>query len=104
VNGPSYVQVASTILPWYAFAMVPLGVANVLLNNLLARSSFKVVPALCVLAVGFAFAMSRFHDGTTGLVGLVKVLQTVGVCNLLLLAICAWYTWGPSAKLAPAAE
>src|SRR6266404_6117217 len=52
----SYVQTATSVLPWYAGAMVPLALANVLLNNLLARSSFKVVPALCVLAVAYAFA------------------------------------------------
>jgi len=85
---PSYVQAASVLLPWYAWAVVPLSVANVLLNNLLARSMFKVVPALCVLAVGYAFAISRFHATP------VMVIQTLCVCNTLLLAICAYYTWG----------
>jgi O-antigen/teichoic acid export membrane protein len=85
----NYVQPAAVLLPWYAWAVVPMAVANVLLNNLLARSFFKVVPALCVLAVGYAFALSRFHDTP------VMVIQTLGVGNLLLLAICAWYTWGP---------
>ena len=87
---PSYVQAASGMLPWYAWAVVPLALANVLLNNLLARSLFKVVPALCVLAVVYVFALTRFH-GTP-----VMVIQALGACNLLLLAICAWYTWGPN--------
>jgi O-antigen/teichoic acid export membrane protein len=85
---PSYVEPAAVLLPWYAWAVVPLAVANVLLNNLLARSLFKVVPALCVLAVGYAFALSRFHDTP------VMVIKTLGVGNLLLLAVCAYYTWG----------
>jgi O-antigen/teichoic acid export membrane protein len=85
----NYVQPAAVLLPWYAWAVVPLAVANVLLNNLLARSQFKVIPALCVLAVGYAFALSRFH-GTE-----VMVIQTLGAGNLLLMVICAWYTWGP---------
>jgi len=84
----SYVQAASVMLPWYAWAVVPLALANVLLNNLLARSLFKVVPALCVLAVVYAFALTRFHDTP------VSVIKTLGACNLLLLAICALYTWG----------
>ncbi len=88
VYGHDYVALASSVLPWYAAAMVPLALANVLLNNLLARSSFRVVPALCVLVVVYAFALTRFHAT------LVMVLQTLGVANLLLLAICAWYTWG----------
>lgn len=83
----SYVQVASSVLPWYAWAMVPLALANVLLNNLLARSFFRVVPVLVVLAGVYAFALTRFHDS------LVMVLQTLGVFGLLALAVCAWFTF-----------
>jgi O-antigen/teichoic acid export membrane protein len=85
---PNYVQAASVLLPWYAWAVVPLAVANVLLSNLLARSMFKVVPALCVLVVVYVFALTRFHDTP------VMVIQTLGACNLMLLAVCAFYTWG----------
>jgi len=88
---PSFVKVASSLLPWYAGAMVPLAVANVLLNNLLARPSSKGLLAgwVFVLAMAYAFALTlpRFHGS------LVAVLQTVGVCNLVLLAICAWFSW-----------
>ena len=84
---PSYVEAATVLLPWYAWAVVPLCVANVLLFNLLAHSLFKVVPALCVLAVAYAVALTQFH-GTP-----VTVIKTLGTCNVLLLAICAWYTW-----------
>jgi O-antigen/teichoic acid export membrane protein len=85
---PSYVQAASILLPWYAWAVVPLALANVLLNNLLAHSHFKVVPALCVLVVAYAFALTQFHDTP------VTIIKTLTVCNSLLLAVCAWYTWG----------
>jgi O-antigen/teichoic acid export membrane protein len=85
---PSYLEAASVLLPWYAWAVVPLAVANVLLNNLLARSLFKVVPALCVLVGVYAFALTQFRDTP------VTVIKTLGVCNVLLLAVCAYYTWG----------
>jgi O-antigen/teichoic acid export membrane protein len=84
---PEYVQAAAAMLPWYAWAVVPLCLANVLLNHLLAHSLFKVVPALCVLAVAYAFALTRFHDAP------ITVIKTLGACNLLLLAVCCWYTW-----------
>ena len=87
VYPPGYVQPTSALLLWYAWAMVPFSVANVLLNNLLARSLFKVVPPLCVLAVAYAFALTRFHDTP------VMVIRTLCVGNSLMLAICAWYTW-----------
>ena len=84
-----YVQVASAILPWYAGAMVPLAVANVLLNDLMARPTSKAAPAACVfaLAVVYAIALTRFHSSLTA------VLQTLGICNLLLLGICGWFSW-----------
>lgn len=84
----SYVEVANSVLAWYALAMIPLALANVLLNNLLARGAFKVVPALCVLAVGYGFALTRFHAT------LINVIQIMAWSNLLLLLVCAWYTWG----------
>jgi O-antigen/teichoic acid export membrane protein len=82
-----YVPTVTAMLPWYAWAVVPLAVANVLLYDLLARSLFKVVPALCVLMVGYALALTQFHATP------LTVIKTLGTCNLLLLAICAWYTW-----------
>jgi O-antigen/teichoic acid export membrane protein len=96
VYGQDYVKVAASVLPWYAGAMVPLALANVLLNNLFARSDFRAVPALCVLAAAYAFALTRFHDS------LVTVLKTLGTANLFLLLICAWFTWGAKPKMAKA--
>jgi O-antigen/teichoic acid export membrane protein len=83
----NYVPVATSVLPWYAGAMVPLTIANVLLNNLLARSAFKVVAPICILAAAYGFALTCFHDS------LVMVLQTMGIFNLTLALICAWFTW-----------
>ena len=84
----SYLSIATTILPWYAWGMLPLALANVLIINLLAHARFRVVPALVVLAGGYAFALTRFHDS------FVTVLQVFGVSNFLLLAVAAWFTWG----------
>jgi O-antigen/teichoic acid export membrane protein len=92
----NYVQVASQVLPWYAWAMVPLALAYALVNNLLARSNFRIVPVLVVLAVAYGFALTQFHDS------LVMVLKTLGVFNLLLLGVCAWFSFkrpSASAKL-----
>src|SRR5262249_34640793 len=83
VYQPEFVTAASSILPWYASAMVPLALANVLLNDLLARPDSKLRLSLCVfaLAVGYLVALTQFHGSP------VSVLKTLGVCNLLLLAI-----------------
>jgi len=83
----SFVKVAAAVLPWYAWAMVPLALANVLVNNLLARADFRLVPVLVVLAVAYGVALTQFHGS------LIQVLQTLGIFNLLLLATCAGFTW-----------
>jgi O-antigen/teichoic acid export membrane protein len=89
VYKPEYVTLTSAVLPWYVSAMVPLAVANVLLNNLLARPAAQFIPSLCVIAValGYGFALSRFHGS------LITVLKTMGIFNLVLLAVCGWFTW-----------
>jgi len=91
VYGPSFVAVAAAVLPWYALAMVPLALANVLVNNLLARSQFRVVPFLLLLALAYGGTLVWINRHGHSL---TAVLQTLGVFNLLLLAICAWFTWG----------
>lgn len=90
--GASYVPVTTKVLPWYAWAMVPLSLANALANNLLARSQFRIVPVLVLLAVAYGVALTQFHDS------LIMVLKTLGIFNLLLLAACAWFTWREKVK------
>jgi len=92
VYRPNWVDPVNAILPWYVSAMVPMALANVLLNNLLGRSDFRVVPPTCILAIGYAFALTRFHDS------LVTVIKLIGLAGLGLLLISAWFTWGSKAK------
>ncbi|MGD0252900.1 MAG: hypothetical protein ABSC01_09415 [Verrucomicrobiota bacterium] len=92
VYSADYVRVASAVLPWYAWAMVPLALANVLINNLLARTEFRIVPVLLLLATGYGVALTQFHDS------LITVLKTLGVFNLLLLGACMWFTWGAKSR------
>lgn len=96
---PSYVEVTTQILPWYAGAMVPLCVANVLASNLLGKSQFHVVLPIAGLAVLYGITLFLVHDS------FVQVLQLLGLFNLALLVICAWFTFHqPRNPTAPAAE
>ena len=85
---PAFVTAATELLPWYAWAVVPLAMGNVLLNNLLAHSHFKVIRALCLLAAAYAFGLAQFHATP------IMVIKVLGTGNLALFAVCAWYTWG----------
>jgi O-antigen/teichoic acid export membrane protein len=96
VSRPDYVAEATRLIPWYAVAMVPLALANVMVNDLLARGRYGVVPVMVILAVGYAFTLpwmlSHYHR-------LEVALQTLGVFNLLLFAACAIFIWGVKEKL-----
>lgn len=92
-----YVAATTALLPWYAGAMVPLALANVLANDLLARGRFKVVPAMVALALAYGLALPYVlnHFPKT----LEHVLQTLAAFNFLLLCVCAWFAWGSKAKM-----
>jgi O-antigen/teichoic acid export membrane protein len=83
---------AAALIPWYAGAMVPLAMANVLVNDLLARGRFGVVPWMVMLAVAYGFTLPCMLNRFPGHIEVV--LQTLGVFNLLLFGVCAWFAWG----------
>jgi O-antigen/teichoic acid export membrane protein len=93
---PEDIAETTALLPWYAGAMIPLALANVLVNDLMARKQFKVVPLMIVLAIGYAFTLPYMLNHYPG--RMTIVLQTLGVFTLLLFVVCAWFTWGPGSK------
>jgi len=95
----SYVQPMLALIPWYVGAMIPLALTNVLVNDLLARSQFRVVPVMVLVTVAYGFTLNFMLQKFPG--RLEVVLQTLAAFNLLLLAVCAWFNWGvkPKAKM-----
>jgi O-antigen/teichoic acid export membrane protein len=86
---PNYVKAASAFLPWYSWAMVPLAMANVLLNDLLVRPASRKNTAICVfiLAVAYGFALTQFHSSPKA------VLQVLLVFNSLFFLSCYLFWW-----------
>ena len=80
------------LIPWYAGAMVPLALANVMVNDLLARARYAVVPWMMVLAIAYGFTAPWMLKHFPGRIEVV--LQTLGGFNLLLFLVCAWFAWG----------
>lgn len=86
---------AAPLVPWFAWVLLPLIVANVLINNLLAAGKFRVVP--WVLAVGVLYltlliAGRRWLPSLEPFTAFRTLLGTLGVCNLLLLACALVFT------------
>jgi O-antigen/teichoic acid export membrane protein len=97
VGGKSFLVVAP-LVPWFAWCMLPLVFSNVLISSLMARSRFAAVPWLVLVAIGYgvALAMVGRHAGNLPdtQAGLRMMIQTLGIFNLLLFFVCAWFTWG----------
>jgi O-antigen/teichoic acid export membrane protein len=86
------VNAAILLIPWYATAMIPLGMANVLVNDLMARKQFRVVPVLIAIAIIYAFAQPYMIHHNPG--SMKVILQTLGAFTTLFFLVCAWFTWG----------
>jgi hypothetical protein len=54
------------------------------------------VPWMVILAAAYGFALPVMLNHFPG--RLEVVLQTLGVFNLLLFLVCAWFTWGVKEK------
>jgi O-antigen/teichoic acid export membrane protein len=80
------VSTVMRLLPWYAFAMAPLAMANVVVNDLMAREKFRVIPWMIALAVAYGFVLPWAVHHWPG--RLEVLLQTLGLFNLLLLLVC----------------
>lgn len=89
MNKPDYLPI-TPLIPWFAWSMLPLAVSNVLLNNLLARGEYRVVPWAVGLAVAYAVALVLFgtHFRTDNrFADFRSVVQILGVFNLLFLSL-----------------
>ena len=89
---------AAPLVPWFAWALLPLTVANVLVQNILARGRFRAVlwlvlvppaytAALCLQAPSLV-RMSYFE-------AFIRVIQTLGVASTVLCLIAAWFSRDP---------
>jgi len=98
VQGPRYLA-AAPLVPWFTWCMLPLTVSNVLVNNLLARQRYAVVPWLVTLACGYTFVLwlEPFHRSH------LRVIQTLGLFASLYFLVCLWFTWGKNV-FSPAAK
>jgi O-antigen/teichoic acid export membrane protein len=90
----TYVAPTTALLPWYAGAMVPFALANVLINDLLARARFRIVPVIVGVAVLYGLTLPFVLNHSPR--RLESVLQVLGAFNLLLLAAAAWAAFGSS--------
>jgi len=88
--------VIKPVVPWFAWCMLPLTLSNVLINNLLARARFAVVPWLVILAgvyCGTLVLVARHLLAADQLTAFTTIVQVIGGFSLILLALLIYFTW-----------
>ena len=96
---------SAPLIPWIAWALLPLIMANVLLNNLLARERFRVVPWAVLVAGGYVFTLFLLRDQvlltaprepqtlSALFSGFRMVINTLGAFSTFLLLAAMWCTF-----------
>lgn len=101
VQGEKYLA-AAPLVRWFAWCVLPLMVSTVLVNNLMARERYEVVPWLVAVASLYALALWQpaFHASHT------RVIQTLGGFAVIYFAVCVFFTWRkkPASASAPASQ
>ena len=95
ILSPGRLIASKALVPAYCWALVPVALANVMIWSLLARESYRIVPWLAALAVGYRIALDAFHAR------LLTVIAVVGAFGLLLLAVCGFFLWLDGRKHRP---
>ncbi len=89
---------AAPLVPWFAWALLPLTVANVLVQNILARARFQAVPWLVLVPPAYAAALCLQAPGLVRMKpfdAFVRVIQTLGVASTVLCLLAAWFSSRP---------
>ena len=94
---------AAPLVPWFAWCLLPLVLANVLVSNLLARERFAIVPWLVLLAAGYGAALAALKPHLLALEQLQAfrtVIQTLGTFSLMLFGVAGLFTWRDKVQIA----
>ncbi len=95
---------ASPLVPWFAWALLPLTVANVLVQNILARGRFKAVLWLVLVPPAYTAALcwqAPILVRMQPFDAFVRVIQTLGVASTVLCLVAAWFSRHPRTVNAP---
>jgi O-antigen/teichoic acid export membrane protein len=53
---------AAPLIPWFMWAMVPITIYNVLINNLIARERYGIIPFAAILPIAYAVTLYLFLE------------------------------------------
>jgi hypothetical protein len=83
------------LVPWFAWALLPLTVANVLMQSILARARFKAVLWLMLVPPIYATALCLQASSLVAMDpfdAFIRVIQTLGLASTVLCLLAAWFS------------
>ena len=88
---------AAPLVPWFAWAVVPLTLANVLIQNLMARGRFVAAYWLFLVPVIYGLTLMDMRPALLAKPDIFSafkgIILTLGCFSLLLFGVAAWFTW-----------
>jgi O-antigen/teichoic acid export membrane protein len=89
---------AAVLIPWFMWAMLPVCVYNLLVNSLIARERYGVMPFAAGLPIAYAFTLQRFLEKNTlpPFETFTRVIQILMGFSLALMAISVFFSWRAS--------
>jgi O-antigen/teichoic acid export membrane protein len=96
--------VAAPLVPWFAWSLLPLVLANVLFGGLLARERFGAVGWMVAITAGYALSLALLKPRLLAMDEMLAfrtVLQILGGFSFLQLFVAGWFTLrGPNPPVA----
>lgn len=92
---------AAPLVPWFAWSMLIFTLANVLVGNLLARSDFRAVKWLVLVAAFYGVTLVASKPSLAAMEPIDayrRIVVTLMAFNALMLAIVGLYTWWNPAR------
>jgi O-antigen/teichoic acid export membrane protein len=89
---------AAPLVPWFAWALLPLTVANVLVQNILAQGRFQAVLWLVLVPAAYTAALCLQAPSLVQMPpfdAFIRVIQTLGVASTMLCLLAAWFSRQP---------
>ena len=86
---------AKSLVGWYAWCILPVTLANVLISNLMARQHYNAVPWLVAVAIAYGGVLVVVAEKSRNLMALEAfrvIVLTLGVFSVLMLTITIWFT------------
>jgi O-antigen/teichoic acid export membrane protein len=93
ILAPNYME-SAPLLPWFMWAMVPVTLYNVLINNLIARERWAIIPWCAILPIAYAVTLYLFLERShlPPFAAFKRVIQILMAYSTTLLLISVFYS------------